>query len=319
MKIAVTRRIHDDQVERLRQVAEVQYWDQDIPPDPDQLLELLDGVDGALTLLTDQIDGSVLDQRPSVRVVSNLAVGYDNIDVPAATERGVAICTTPSVLTDTTAEFAVTLIFAVARQIVPAACFVQDGRWETWYPLGFLGKDLKGTTLGIVGLGRIGRRTAEMCQAIGMRVIYADSETDDEQFDQVELDDLLRQSDVVSLHTPLTPQTRGLINADRLALMKDDALLINTARGPVIDTDALVAALDAGRLAGVGLDVTDPEPLPADHPLLDFDRVTVVPHIASASHGTRHQMSKLAVDNLLAILQGTEPPNCLNPEVLQHD
>lgn len=319
MRIAVTRRIYADQLERIAAAGELRLWDSDLPPSPSELLELLQGAEGALTLLTDRIDGALLDVLPDLKVVSNLAVGHDNIDIPAATARGVAVCTTPDVLTDTTAEFTLALIFAVARQVVPAARAAWEGDWKTWYPMRFLGRDLAGATLGVIGLGRIGRTVAELGAALGMWVIYADAFMDDDELQQVELDELLRSADVISVHTPLTPETRGLIGRDALAAMKPDAILINTARGPVVDTDALVEALKAGKLSGgVGLDVTDPEPLAADHPLYSFERVTIVPHIASATHATRHEMARLATDNVLAVLNGTEPPNCLNPEVLNN-
>jgi glyoxylate reductase len=278
---------------------------------------LLDGVEGAVTLLTDRIDADLLDAFPGLRAVSNLAVGYDNIDLPACTSRGVAVCTTPNVLTRTTAEFTLALIFAVARQIVPAARAALGGDWKTWYPLRFLGRDLHGATLGVVGLGRIGLEVARLGEAVGMRVIYSDEMVDAPEYPRVTLFELLQTADVVSLHVPLTAASRGLIGAEQLALMKRDAILINTARGPVIDTEALVKSLAIGHLAGVGLDVTEPEPLPEDHPLYSFERVTIVPHIASATHATRSKMSELAVANLIAVLTGGEPPNCLNPEVLE--
>lgn len=317
MRIAVTRRIHADVQDELRQRFEVRAWDSDLPPSPPELEELLRDADGALTLLTDRIDGPLLERLPTLRAVSNLAVGYDNIDLPACTARGVAVCTTPDVLTSTTAEFTLALIFAVARQIVPAARAAREGDWKTWYPMRFLGRDLTGATLGIVGLGRIGRAVAAMAAAFGMRVIYADEFTDVPEYAKTPLGELLATADIISLHVPLTTATRGMIGADALAAMRPDALLINTSRGPVIDTDALVAALEAGRLGGVGLDVTDPEPLPPDHPLYAFERVTIVPHIASASLATRRRMSELAAENLTAALTGGEPPHCLNPEVLQ--
>jgi glyoxylate reductase len=317
MRVAVARRIHEDVVRRLRDRADVRVWDSDLPPASEELARLLDGVDGALTLLTDRIDADLLDRVPTLRVVSNLAVGYDNLDVPACTQRGVAVCTTPDVLTQTTAEFALALMFAVARQIVPAARAARDGEWKTWYPMRFLGHDLSGATLGVVGLGRIGREVARMCAAFGMRVVYHDELGEAGEYERLALDDLLRTADVVTLHVPLTPETRGMIGSRALAMMKPNAILINTARGEIVDTDALVAALSEGRLAGVGLDVTDPEPLPPEHPLYTFERVTIVPHIASASHVTRHRMSELAAENLLAALSGGEPPHCLNPEVLQ--
>ncbi len=317
MLIAVTRRIDLGALAQLEALGELRYWDDDLPPTQEQLRELLSGVDGALTLLTDRIDGDLLDRLPELRVVSNLAVGFDNIDVAACTARGVAACTTPNVLTQTTAEFALALIFAVARQIVPGARAARDGEWKTWYPFRFLGRDLAGATLGVVGLGRIGRRLAEMAVGIGMDVIYADEYANAPEYRSVSLDELYRTADVISLHVPLTPETRGMIGHDVLALLKPDTIPINTARGSVIDTSALVSALNAGMLGGVGLDVTDPEPLPADHPLYAFDRVTIVPHIASATSVTRHQMSSLAAQNIIAILSGKEPPHCLNPEVLK--
>jgi glyoxylate reductase len=316
MLLAVTRRIHADVLEELRTHGEVRLWDSDLPPSAAELEELLDGVDGALTLLTDRIDDALLARLPRLRAVSNLAVGYDNIDVPACTRRGVAACTTPDVLTRTTAEFTLALLFAVARQIVPAARAAREGDWKTWYPMRFLGRDLAGATLGVVGLGRIGREVAGMGAALGLNVLYADEYSEAEEFRRVALDELLERSDVVTLHVPLTPQTRGMLNAAALERMRPDALLINTSRGPVVDTTALVAALEAGKLGGVGLDVTDPEPLPADHPLYGFERVTIVPHIASASIATRQRMSELAAQNLIAALAGDEPPHCLNPEVL---
>ncbi len=316
LQVAVTRRIDTDALKQLEAVAELRYWDDDLPPSPEQLVDLLSGVDGALTLLTDRIDGAILDKLPTIRVVSNLAVGFDNIDVAACTARGVAACTTPNVLTQTTAEFALALTFAVARQIAPGARAAREGEWKTWYPFRFLGRDLEGATLGIVGLGRIGRRFADMAHSIGMEVIYAGERAEDDAYRQVGIDELYASSDIVSLHVPLTDETRGMIGREALAAMKPDAILINTARGPVIDTDALVAALSEGRLSGVGLDVTDPEPLPSDHPLYSFDRVTIVPHIASATAVTRHKMSSLAAQNVVAVLTGSDPPHCLNPEVL---
>lgn len=318
MRVAVTRRIHEDQMERLRDVAEVRLWDSDLPPTPSELSDLLDGADGALTLLTDHIDGDLLDQHPNLKVVSNLAVGYDNINVPAATERGVAVCTTPDVLTDTTAEFTIALLFATARKVVPAARAAWEGDWKTWYPMRFLGRDLAGATFGIIGLGRIGLRTGELASALGMNVVYSDPKAEHDTFRRTEIEQVLAHADVVSLHTPLTNETRHLINAESISTMMDDAILLNTARGGVIDTGALVESLRGGKFSGVGLDVTDPEPLPADHELYSFERVVVTPHIASASESTRHEMSRLAVENLLAPLQGGEPPHCLNPEVLVH-
>ncbi|MEZ4520032.1 MAG: D-glycerate dehydrogenase [Thermomicrobiales bacterium] len=319
MKIAVTRRLFEAEIERLEKRYDVELWDSDLPPSPDELLDLLDGAGGALTLLTDKIDGSVLDQRPDLRVVSNLAVGFDNIDVPAATERNVAVCTTPDVLTDTTAEYTIALIFAAAREVVAGERAARNGEWETWYPMRFLGLDLNGATLGVIGFGRIGQRVAELAAVLGMNVIVSDPNPVDTDFAVVSNTELIGRSDIISIHTPLTDETHHLIDARRFEQMKDDAILINTARGPVIDTDALVATLEAGKLRAVALDVTDPEPLPSNHKLYSFGNVIITPHIASATVATRTEMARLAVDNLIAVLEGTTPPNCLNPEVLTRD
>lgn len=315
VRITVTRRIDPDARSVLENIGDVTMWDSDLPPDPEQLAAMLADSDAALTLLTDRIDGPLLDRCPNLKVVSNLAVGYDNIDVPACTARNVAACTTPNVLTQTTAELAFTLLLAVARQIIPAADAARNGDWKTWYPFRFLGRDVAGLTLGIIGLGRIGLAMAKMGLAFGLNVIYTGGQSNNE-FREVSLDELLQTADIVSLHVPATPATHHLIGRRELAIMKPDAMLINTARGPVVDTDALVAALHEGRLFGVGLDVTDPEPLPADHPLYTFERVTILPHIASASEATRLQMSDLAAKNIVAVLEGSKPPHCLNPEVL---
>lgn len=315
VRITVTRRIDPGARSVLENIGDVTMWDSDLPPDPEQLAAMLADSDAALTLLTDRIDGPLLDRCPNLKVVSNLAVGYDNIDVPACTARNVAACTTPNVLTQTTAELAFTLLLAVARQIIPAADAARNGDWKTWYPFRFLGRDVAGLTLGIIGLGRIGLAMAKMGLAFGLNVIYTGGQSNNE-FREVSLDELLQTADIVSLHVPATPATHHLIGRRELAIMKPEAMLINTARGPVVDTDALVAALHEGRLFGVGLDVTDPEPLPADHPLYTFERVTILPHIASASEATRLQMSDLAAKNIVAVLEGSEPPHCLNPEVL---
>lgn len=322
VRIAVTRRIPEVGLELLNQAAEVVLWDEPLPPSREALLELASGADGLVSLLTDRIDGELLDQLPDLRVVSNVAVGYDNIDVPACTERGVAVCTTPDVLTETTADFAFALLLSVARRVRESADAVLAGQWKTWEPMGFLGPDVHGATLGIVGLGRIGRAVARRGQGFGMRLLYTgrgeapevDPETGAERRD---LDALLAESDFVSLHVPLTDETRGMIGARELALMRPEAVLINTARGAVVQQDALVEALERGTIWAAGLDVTDPEPLPADHPILRHPRVIVTPHIASASTQTRSKMAELAARNALAVLNGEPPLRCLNPEVLQ--
>jgi glyoxylate reductase len=323
VRIAVTRRIPEAGLRLLRDAADVAVWEGLLPPSRNELVALADGADGLLTLLTDPVDGDLLERLPSVGVVSNLAVGFDNIDVPACTERGVAVCTTPDVLTETTADFAFALLMAVARRVKEAAGLVLAGEWMTWEPLGYLGRDVYGATLGVVGLGRIGSAVARRASGFGMRILFVDptSHTRDESAataHRVDLDTLLRESDFVSLHVPLTRETRGMIGARELRLMKPSAILVNTARGPVVDTEALADALDARIIWGAGLDVTDPEPLPATHRLLRLSRVIVTPHIASASEETRARMAELAARNVLAVLNGDTPPRCINSEVLKH-
>ncbi len=319
MRVAVTRKIPQRGIEVLEQAGfEVSVWPGALPPTPAELREFAADADGLLTLLTERIDAALLDALPRLRVVSNMAVGYDNIDVAACTARGVVVCITPDVLTETTADFTWALIFAVARRVCEAREAVKRGEWRTWEPLGFLGKDVHGATLGVIGCGRIGQAVARRAAAFAMRVLYTDRQRLDAQREQelaatyVSLDELLSQSDIVTIHVPLTSETRHLIGARELALMKPSAILINTARGGVIDTAALIEALAAGRLGGVGLDVTDPEPLPAEHPLLQFDNVIVTPHIASASEATRQRMAELAAHNLVCALRGERPPRALN-------
>jgi glyoxylate reductase len=293
-----------------------------LPPSPEQLAALLRGCDGALTLLTDAIDGAVLDREPQLKVVSNLAVGYDNVDVPAATARGVAVCNTPGVLTETTADFAWALLMAAARRVVEGVDYVRAGKWRTWGPMLLRGRDLTGATLGIVGFGRIGREVAKRARGFEMRVLAYDPVEDEAAaralgVEYRPLDALLREADFVTLHVVLTPETERLIGARELGLMKPEAILVNAARGPVVDTDALVAALRGGEIGGAALDVTDPEPLPADHPLLSLPNAIVVPHMASATVATRDRMAELAARNLLAVLRGERPPGIVNPEVLE--
>ena len=322
-QVAVTRVIPDAGLEMLREAADIRLWEHELPPSPEELDTLLDGVDGALTLLTDRIDGPVLDRHPQLKVVSNFAVGFDNVDVPAATERGVAVCNTPNVLNDATAEMAFTLLTAAARRVVESADYVRDGRWKTWGPKLLLGQDLTGATLGIVGFGRIGKKLARMVSGFDMTVlvndVYYDPDAERELgVKYVSLNELLEQSDFVSLHVLLNEETHHLIGAEQLATMKPTAVLINAARGPVVDTDALVHALETGQIFAAGLDVTDPEPLPADHPLVRLPNCTVVPHIASATVTSRDNMATLAAANVLDVLNGREPQAIVNPEVLKN-
>ena len=320
--IAVTREIPEAGLALLRGAGEVRLWPEPLPPSAAQLAELLHGCDGALTLLTDQITPELLDREPQLKVVSNFAVGYDNVDVPAATERGVAVCNTPGVLTETTADFTFALLMAAARRIPEGVNYVRAGKWQTWGPLLLLGRDLWGATLGIVGFGRIGQGVAKRARGFEMNLLYYDVQ----QYPDAErelgatfrpLDELLRESDFVTLHVQLTDETHQMIGARELGIMKREAILVNAARGPVVDTDALVAALRDGAIGGAALDVTDPEPLPADHPLATLPNAIVVPHIASATVATRDRMAELAARNVLAVLRGERPPAIVNPEVLE--
>jgi len=322
--VAVTRVIPEAGLRLLRDAAEIRLWEEELPPDAEALAELLQECVGALTLLTDAIDGAVLDRVPNLKVISNFAVGYDNVDVPAATARGVAVCNTPDVLTETTADFAWALLMAAARRVVEGADYVRAGKWQTWGPTLLLGRDLTGATLGIVGFGRIGREVAKRARGFEMRVLAFDAFPDERVARELgaemrPLDDLLRESDFVTLHVALTPETQQMIGARELGLMKPEAILVNAARGPVVDTDALVAALRDGVIGGAALDVTDPEPLPVDHPLVALPNALVVPHMASATVATRDRMAEVAARNLLAVLRGERPPHIVNPEVLERE
>jgi lactate dehydrogenase-like 2-hydroxyacid dehydrogenase len=306
----------------LRPACDAEVWPNELPPPRPVLLEKVRGLDGLLCLLTDKVDGELIEAAgPGLKVISNHAVGYDNIDVAAATARGIPVGNTPGILTETTADFAFALLMAAARRVVEGADYVRAGKWRTWGPMLLLGHDVHGATLGLVGLGRIGQAMARRAAGFGMRVIYYDPYCDPEKgaVAGVEarstLDGLLAEADFVSLHVPLTEATHHLIDAQALSRFKPTAVLVNTSRGPVVDPDALYEALKAGRLAYAALDVTDPEPLPVDHKLLALPNCLVVPHIASASWATRTRMAVMAAENLLAGLRGERLPNCVNPEV----
>lgn len=318
-RVAVTREIPDAGLQPLRETAEVKLWDQELPPSPDELDVLLEGCDGAITLLTDHIDGPVLDRHPSLRVISNFAVGYDNIDVPAATERRVLVCNTPDVLTNATADHTWALLLAAARRIPESMAYVREGKWKTWGPLLLLGREVSGATIGIVGLGRIGKEVAKRARGFDMRVLAFDPFEDsafarDYGVSYVALEQLLAESDFVTLHVALTTDTEHLIGAAELDRMKPTAILVNASRGPVVETDALVDALMNGSILGAALDVTDPEPLPSDHPLVNVTNCIVVPHTASATVQTRDRMAELAARNLLAGLRGEKPPAAVNAD-----
>ena len=321
-KVFVSRVIPDEGLARVREATDATVWEDELPPPRDRLLAAVEGCDGILTLLTDLVDDELLDRAgPQLKVVSNFAVGFDNIDVAACTRRGIPVGNTPGVLTETTADLAFALLMAAARRLPEGDRYVRDGRWKTWGPMLLMGPDVHGATLGIVGFGRIGQAMARRARGFGMRILYHDLERAPKSVEAehgatfMTLEGLLPESDFVSLHTNLSPETKGLINAERLGWMKPTAILVNTSRGPVVDSMALVDALRNGTIAAAALDVTDPEPLPADHPLVGLDNCLVVPHIASASRATRGKMAAMAAANLLAGLRGDRLPTPVNPEV----
>ena len=302
---------------------EAEVWPGDLPPSREMLLEKVRGIDGLYCLLTEKIDDALLEVAgPQLKVVSQMAVGYDNIDVAACTRRGIPVGNTPGVLTEATADLTLALLLGTARQLVRAAEAVKAGLWQTWEPMGYTGPDVYGSTVGIVGLGRIGLAVARRLQGFKVRLLYHNrhpSSTDTEVgATWVDLDTLLAESDFVTLHCPSTPETKHLINAERLKRMKSTATLINTARGDVVDQAALIEALREGVIAYAGLDVTTPEPLPADSPLLSLPKATVLPHIGSASIPAREKMATMAAKNLLAGLRGERLPNCMNPAVYEN-
>jgi glyoxylate reductase len=292
-----------------------------LPPSADVLREKVKHCDGLVSLLTDRVDGALLDAAPRLKVVSNYAVGFNNVDVPACTARGVCVGNTPGVLTDSTADLAVTLLLAAARRIGESAADAKAGKWLTWEPLGWLGQDLAGRTLGIVGMGRIGFATAKrLHHGWGMKVIYTKRNPMPEAerelgAKRVEFDELLAQSDFVSVHVDLNPSTKGMFGAAQFQKMKRAAVFVNTARGPLVDQMALAAALRNGTIFAAGLDVTDPEPLPPDHELYALPNCVIVPHIASATVETRNAMARLCANNVLAGVKGDPLPTWVNPEV----
>ncbi len=319
-KVFVTRKIPEKGLELVNEFCVVDLWNEAMPPSREVLLQRVRGVEGILSLLTDRIDGEVMEAAGSqLKVISNFAVGFDNIDVEAATARKIPVGNTPDVLTDATADFAFTLMMSASRRILEGDRYVRGGNWKTWQPMLLLGVEMKGATLGLVGFGRIGKAMARRAVGFDMRVIYYDpmeSRSNPEiRATRVDLETLLEESDFISLHTPLTPDTHHLINANALGMMKPSAVLVNTSRGPVVDLDALYHALKDGRIFAAGLDVTDPEPLPLDHPLYTLDNALIMPHIASASKAARDKMSWIAAKNLIAGLKGEHLPNCVNLQV----
>ena len=321
-RVFVSRRIPEEGLRAVAEFADADVWPDDLPPPRDELLRRVAGVDGLLALLTDRVDDELLGAAgPQLRVVSNYAVGFDNVDVPACTRRGVAVGNTPGVLTETTADLAFALLMAAARRLTEGYDYVRADRWKTWGPLLLQGTDVHHATLGIIGFGRIGREMARRASGFDMTVLYHDAvhaSLADEaalRARSAPLDELLAASDFISLHVNLTPETRGMMGREAFRKMKPTAIVINTSRGPVVDPTALYEALRDGVIGGAALDVTDPEPMRADDPLLTLPNCLVVPHIASASRATRARMAQIAAANLLAGLRGEALPAPVNPEV----
>lgn len=321
-RVFVARILPEDGLRPVIEACDARVWEGDTPPPREDLLRAIEGCEGVLTLLTDRVDDEFLDRAgPQLKVVSNFAVGYDNIDVGACTRRGVAVGNTPGVLTETTADLAFALLMAAARRIPQGDRYVRSGQWRTWGPMLFLGSDVHGATIGIIGFGRIGQAVARRALGFGMKVVYHSLTRRPAEIEErfgarfLPLEDLLAQSDFVSLHVNLTAETRHLMNAERLRSMKPSAVLVNTSRGPVVDPLALYEALRDGVIFAAALDVTDPEPIPIDDPLLSLDNCLVVPHIASASRATRGKMAAMAAANLLAGVRGERLPTPVNPEV----
>ena len=322
-EVFITRAIPREGLERIRENFRVGSWEDYAPPPKQTIIERARSADALVTFLSDCVDTEVFDALSNLRMVSQMAVGFDNINVKKASERGICVTNTPNVLTETTADFAMTLLMAVARRLVEADKYVRDGKWNVaWHPNMMLGRDVHGATLGIVGAGRIGFALAERAKGFKMRILYYDSVTRSEMENKLgakreSLSDLLKASDFVSIHVPLTKDTFHLIDSRKLKLMKKTAYLINNSRGAVVDEEALCNALHNGEIAGAGLDVFEKEPIPENSQLLALDNVVLAPHISSASCATRSRMSVMVAENLIAFFKGEIPPNLVNPQALE--
>lgn len=324
-RVYVTRIIPEGGLRLVREACDAEIWEGETPPPRKVLLGKVRGIDGLLALLTDRIDAELMDAAgPQLKVISNYAVGYNNIDVEAATARGIAVGNTPGVLTDTTADMAFTLLMAAARRVVEGADYVRAGKWRTWGPTLLLGHDIHHATLGIIGFGRIGRTVARRAKGFEMEILFYDPlvSADDPEAQAlgaraVDLDTLLACSDFVTVHVPLMDETYHLIGTEALHKMQPTAILINTSRGPVVDPEALYQALKDGEIAYAALDVTEPEPINVDSSLLSLPNCIIVPHVASASIATRTRMAEIAAHNLIAGLRGEPLPAWVNPEVAE--
>lgn len=323
-KVFVARKMAQEALDKIANETEMDLWEDELPPPRQVLLNKVKDIDGLLSLLTDKVDTELMDAAPRLKVVSNMAVGFDNIDVPEATKRGILVGNTPGVLTETTADFAWALIMATGRRVVEGDRRTRSGKWKTWGPMILLGYDIHHATLGIVGYGRIGFKVAKRAKGFDMKILYHDvvrrkpQEEKELGLEYVpNLHDLLSRADFVTVHVPLMAETRHMIGTAEFAAMKPTAIFVNTSRGPVVDQKALYEALKSGQIFAAGLDVTEVEPIPMDDPLLTLDNIVIAPHIASASVATRTKMATMAAANLIAGLKGEMPPSCVNPEVLK--
>lgn len=300
---------------RVQAVADVDVWPEPLPPPVEAFRTHSSGATGVLTTITERVDAEYIDSCPALRVVANIAVGYDNIDVAACTERGVLVTNTPDVLTDATADLAFALLLAAARRLPEGERAIRDGKWGPWHPMWMLGHEVTGATLGLIGAGRIARAVARRAQGFEMRVLYhGRHEVPDFPGERVELDELLARSDFVSVHVPLSDETAGMCDEAFFRSMQPHAIFVNTGRGGIVDQPALVRALREGWIGGAGIDVMTPEPLPVDDPLLEAPNLAITPHLGSATAGTREKMAHLAVDGLLAGITGERPQHLVNPE-----
>ena len=322
-KVFVARKMAQEALDRIAEVADVDLWQEDAPTPREVLMAKVKDIDGLLSLLTEKVDVELMNAAPKLKVVSNLAVGFDNINIPEATKRGILVGNTAEVLTETTADFAFALIMAAGRRVAEGDRWTKGGKWKTWGPMMMLGQDIHHATLGIIGLGRIGAEVAKRAKGFGMKVLYFDQQRWREEEKRLgveyisELSALLAMSDFVTIHVPLNSQTHYLIGPAEFALMKPTAILVNTSRGPVVDQKALYEALKSRQILAAAIDVTEVEPIPPDDPLLTLDNLVITPHIASASVATRTKMATMAAENLITGLSGQIPPNCVNPEAIK--
>ena len=322
-RVFVTRELPERGLSIIKKRFNAEVWLREAPPPKRVIVSKVKNVDALVPLLTDPIDSEVMDAAPKLKIISQVAVGFDNIDVKSATSRGIVVTNTPGVLTETTADFAWALLMAVARRVVEADRYVRKGKWKVgWHPMMMMGRDVYGATHGVVGLGRIGQAVARRARGFSMKILYCDTvprEQEEKELGakRVDFETLLRESDFVSLHVPLTKETTHLIGAKQLSLMKKTAFLVNNSRGKVVNEKALYTALKNRRIAGAGLDVFEQEPTPRANPLLTLDNVVVAPHASSSSFETRSRMAEMVAENLVAFFEGKRPPNLVNPEAFK--